>query len=151
MSDVAAINGVVAIITIIISSISTVLITRYKNRGKNRFVTTLDEEDLKLIHSNRVDLTDKLSVNGRVYKTRKFDRVRSPMRCSISIENGDMILTGSTKIIRISGITPIVSNGVIVNTSEDIAIVSRIESNEGKLFVSIMNLENDNSKEVNSN
>lgn len=145
MSDLNATSVIITVSTAIISAISTIIISKIKNKNRiSNFVSITEDSDLKVIHSNRVDLTDKDSVNGRVYKTRKYDRVRSPIKGTVTIIDNKLIIEGLNKTIILAGVMPIVSNGVIVNPSEDVAIVSRIESGEGKIFVSI----SDNKKDI---
>lgn len=125
------------IVTAIVAAISTVIVTKMKSKKTSSLVSTTDENDLRVIHSNRVDLTSKDTANGRVYRTRRYDRVRSPISGMVTVDNDTLTITGKKHIITVSGVTAIVSNGVIVLPTEDIAIVSKMESGEGRLFVSI--------------
>lgn len=136
----------VPVLTTLAGVFGTIYVAKLKSKRNESGKQPTDE--IAVVHSKRIDSSAAVPENfeGAVcYKTRRFDRIRAPFNGTVVINANKLTITGQKHEISMHGVMPIASNGMSVSASEDIAIVTAIESGEGRLFVKVT--ERNNSSE----
>lgn len=128
---------IVPSLTAIISVVGTVLVAKFKSSTSRRLATTPKDVDLRVVHSTRVDNSESDASGGRLYKTRRYDRIRSPINGVVNVVNDGIVISNSSYKITIIGCISMVADNVTIMCSEDIGIVNRIVNGEGRLNVMI--------------
>lgn len=130
-------HDVVLIVTALITTTAGLVGGWLATKSKNQKISIPQSKNISIIEpvfSRRMQaMSVDISVPSKVYKTRKYDKIMAPHSGVITVDEKQVTIENDIFISILSGLSSLRSTNNIVNQGDLIGIVTKFESDEGRL------------------